>query len=96
MLLIEGGTILTNTWQGTNEFPIEHLIEKHSNMVYRLAYARVKNKADAEDLVQEVFTRCLKSKTKFNSDEHCKAWLIRTTVNCSKNLLNSAWFKKIT
>ena len=63
---------------------IEHILQKYSKMVYRLAYARTKNRADAEDLLQEVFLRCLKSNVHFNSDEHCKAWLIRTTVNCSK------------
>ncbi len=73
---------------------IERILQKYSKMVYRLAYARTKNRADAEDLLQEVFLRCLKSNVQFNSDEHCKAWLIRTTVNCSKNLLTSAWFKR--
>ncbi|NLV20643.1 MAG: sigma-70 family RNA polymerase sigma factor [Syntrophomonadaceae bacterium] len=63
-------------------------------MVYRLAYVRTKNRADAEDLLQEVFLRFLKSNIQFNDDEHCKAWLIRTTINYSKNLLTSAWFRK--
>ncbi len=70
------------------------IMQKYSDMVYRLAYARTKNKADAEDLFQEVFLRCLKSNIQFNSDEHCKAWLIRVTVNCGKNLLTSIWRKK--
>ena len=30
----------------------------------------------------------------FQSDEHEKAWLIRVTINLSKNWLNSAWNKK--
>lgn len=75
---------------------IEELIQKHSNTVYRLAYARTKNKADAEDLFQEVFLRCIKSNIQFNNDEHCKAWLIRVTINCGKNLLTSMWRKKTT
>ena len=29
--------------------------KKHSDMVYRLAVARVKNKYDADDVLQEVF-----------------------------------------
>lgn len=76
------------------EIQIEHILQQYSTMVYRLAYARTKNEADAEDLLQEVFMRYLKSNVQFNSDEHCKAWLIRTTVNCSKSLLTSAWFRK--
>ncbi len=76
------------------EIDIEDLIQKHSNTVYRLAYARTKNKADAEDLFQKVFLRFLKSNIQFKDDEHCKAWLIRVTINCGKNLLASMWRKK--
>ncbi|MDD4798744.1 MAG: sigma-70 family RNA polymerase sigma factor [Clostridia bacterium] len=77
------------------DIPIADIMQKYSGMVYRLAYARTKNKADTEDLFQEVFLRCLKSNPQFNSDEHCKAWLIRVTVNCGKNLLTSMWRKKV-
>jgi RNA polymerase sigma-70 factor (ECF subfamily) len=77
------------------DIPIADIMQKYSGMVYRLAYARTKNKADAEDLFQEVFLRCLKSNLQFNSDEHCKAWLIRVTVNLSKNILTSGWHRKI-
>jgi len=78
----------------TEEKQIESVLQKYSKMVYRLAYVRTKNRADAEDLLQEVFLRFLKSNIQFNDDEHCKAWLIRTTINYSKNLLTSAWFRK--
>jgi RNA polymerase sigma-70 factor (ECF subfamily) len=76
------------------ESQIEFVLQKYSKMVYQLAYVRTKNRADAEDLLQEVFLRFLKSNIPFNDNEHCKAWLIRTTINYSKNLLTSAWFRK--
>ena len=68
--------------------------KKHSDMVYRLAIARVKNKYDADDILQEVFLRFIKVKDKVENDEHLKALLIRITINCSKNLLTSSWFKR--
>lgn len=68
--------------------------EKYSDMVYRLAFARTKNKYDADDILQDVFLRFVKAKNKPQSDEHTKALLIRMTINCSKSLLSSAWFKK--
>ena len=67
---------------------------KYSDMVYRLAFARVKNKYDADDILQEVFLRFIKHKDKVNNEEHTKALLIRITINCSKSMLNSSWFKK--
>lgn len=68
--------------------------EKYSDMVYRLAFARVKNKYDADDILQEVFLRFIKSKDKVNNEKHTKALLIRITINCTKNLFGSSWFKK--
>ena len=68
--------------------------KKYSDIVYRLAFARVKNKYDADDILQEVFLRFIKYKDKINNDEHAKALLIRITINCSKSMLSSSWFKK--
>lgn len=68
--------------------------EKHSDMVYRLAVARVKNKYDADDILQEVFLRFINYKDKVENEEHLKALLIRITINCSKSLLTSGWFKR--
>ena len=68
--------------------------EKYSDMVYRLAFARVKNKYDADDILQEVFLRFIKVKEKINNEEHAKALLIRITINCSKSMLSSSWFKR--
>lgn len=68
--------------------------KRYSDMVYRLAVARVKNKYDADDILQEVFLRFIKCKEKVNNEEHTKALLIRITINCSKSMLSSSWFKK--
>ena len=68
--------------------------KKHSDMVYRLAIARVKNKYDADDILQEVFLRFIRAKGKVENDEHLKALLIRITINCSKSMLSSSWFKR--
>ncbi len=70
---------------------LDALFRTYGDMVYRLALVRTKSVADAEDVVQEVFLRCLKSSPDFQSAEHQKAWLIKVTVNCSKTLLGSAF-----
>lgn len=64
--------------------------------VYRLAYSYVRNHADAEDITQDAFLRLYKFEGEFASDENCKAWLIRVTINLSKNLLKSGWFTRRT
>ena len=75
---------------------VDEVLDKFSTMVYRLAFSRTKNIYDAQDITQEVFMKLMNCRKTFESDEHLKAWLIRVTINSSKNLLTSAWFRKIT
>lgn len=70
---------------------LDTLFHTYGDMVYRLALVRTRSVADAEDIVQEVFLRCLKNSPDFLSAEHQKAWLIKVAVNCSKSLLGSAF-----
>ena len=80
-----------------NKFPdgmtVDMVFDKYCDTVYRLAYARVGNKFDAEDILQTVFLKLCKEKRSFNDGEHLKAWLLKVTVNSSKNLLKSGWMK---
>lgn len=62
--------------------------------MYRLALSRTKNIESAEDIFQDVFLKLSKKLPEFKSEEHEKAWLIRVTINCSNNWLNSAWNKR--
>ncbi|MBO5955317.1 MAG: sigma-70 family RNA polymerase sigma factor [Clostridia bacterium] len=65
-------------------------------MIYKLALSQTKNRDSADDTVQEVFLRFLKSDKEFESDEHIKAWLIRVTVNCCHNVFSNSWAQKTT
>lgn len=73
---------------------IPSVIERHSLMVYRLAYVRAGTRHDADDIYQEVFLRYISASPTFTCPEHKKAWFIRVTVNVSRNLLKSAWRKR--
>lgn len=75
---------------------IEKMVEKYSNMVYRLAVIRTGSKENGEDVYQEVFLRLSKKLPEFKSEEHEKAWLIKVTINCSKNILGSGFLKHTT
>ncbi len=72
----------------------EEIVRKHFDTVYRLALSQTKNKTYADDVTQEVFLRFLNKERTFESDEHVKAWLIRVTINCSKSVFLSSWYKK--
>lgn len=65
------------------------MVELFKNTVFHIAYCYLKNKADADDVTQEVFLKLYTYEKVFENDEHIKAWLIRVTVNSSKNLLKA-------
>ncbi|MCD8180089.1 MAG: sigma-70 family RNA polymerase sigma factor [Firmicutes bacterium] len=71
----------------------DEIIRKYFNMVYRLALSQSRNVSIAEDVTQDVFLRLLQHDG-FESDEHIKAWLIRVTINCSRSVFKTAWFRK--
>lgn len=54
---------------------IEMLVGAYSRLVFRIAYSVVRNHADAEDIVQEVFLRVAKHGA--NNIEDPKAWISR-------------------
>ena len=66
------------------------LYEAYADMIYRLALVRTRNRADAEDVLQDVFFRCLRRQPHFRDQEHQKAWLITAAINSSKSLLDRA------
>ncbi len=77
-----------------NEY-IEETIKKYSSSMLKTAFSLLKSTADAEDAVQEAFIKLLTKAPEFENDEHRKAWLLRVTVNISKNMLKSARRKNL-
>lgn len=69
----------------------EELYRRYADMIYRIAFVRTLNASDAEDILQEVFCRYIRSAPAFTDEGHCRAWLIRAAVNRSSSLLTSAW-----
>ena len=87
----------------------EGAVERYGDTVFRLAYSYLKNRADAEDVMQEVFVRLLRARPEFRDEEHAKAylerkpfrspeheryWVVRVAVNESKKLLRSPWRRR--
>ena len=70
------------------------LARQYAPAVYRLAYARTGNRADAEDVMQEVFLRLVKARPSFGSGAHAKAWLLRVAANCASDLFRLPWRKR--
>ena len=67
---------------------IERVIEQYSDMVYRIALTRTGTKENAEDIYQDVFFKYSQKAPDFENSNHEKAWLIKVTINLTKNFNN--------
>lgn len=74
---------------------INEIVKEYSNMVMQIAYQNCFNKSDAEDITQEVFIKLINNINKLDTKEYMKAWIIRVTINLSKDY-NKSFLNKNT
>lgn len=72
----------------------EAAVAEYGPAVYRLAFAQMRSRADAEDVFQEVFLRFVDKAPQFACKEHEKAWFLRVTLNCCKDQWRAPWRRK--
>ena len=71
------------TQQRLNE--LESIIVREQDMLFRFAYMRVGRRADAEDIVQDVFLKLFRSSENLKSVRNVKHYLIRSISNACKD-----------
>lgn len=71
------------------------ILETYADMILRICYSYLRQTYAAEDICQNVMLKYLSSHQRFDSREHEKAWIIRTTINACKDLRKSAFFGRI-
>lgn len=74
---------------------ITAVLQKYSDMVFRICFIYLGNRSDVDDVFQEVFFKLFQKKISFASEDHEKAWLIRVTINQCKDVVKGFWWKKI-
>lgn len=71
----------------------EAAMERYADMVFRLAYSWLKNRADAEDVMQETLLK-LYAQPPFDTPEHERYWVVRVAANECRHLLRSPWRRR--
>ena len=66
---------------------VQKIVNKYSDMLFRICYCILCNKVDAEDALQDTFVKLITKEPEFTDDEHEKAWLIKVATNISRNML---------
>ena len=66
---------------------VQKIVNKYSDMLFRICYCVLCSKADAEDALQDTFVKFITKAPEFTDDEHEKAWLIKVATNISRNSL---------
>ena len=72
----------------------ETLYEQYASDVLRMAYFYLADRHKAEDVCQDVFVK-LYTHGKNIEPGREKAWLLRVTVNCCRDLWRGAWLKRV-
>lgn len=76
-----------------DELKFKEIYDRNVDNVFKICYSYMKNKDDAEDIVQDVFMQVIKKNPEFENEKHERAWLIVTASNLCKNNLKS-WKRK--
>ncbi|MDR2379425.1 MAG: sigma-70 family RNA polymerase sigma factor [Bifidobacteriaceae bacterium] len=73
----------------------EAVIARHGDMVHAVAATHTACRGDAEDVFQEVFLAYHRVQPRCHSEEHRKAWLLRTTLNIARRVATSSWRMRV-
>src|SRR5215468_3333680 len=68
-----------------DERAFRELVEAHRDRVFNITYRMLGDRAEAEDVAQEVFIQVFKSIDQFRQESKFSTWLYRVTVNHCKN-----------
>jgi RNA polymerase sigma-70 factor, ECF subfamily len=61
------------------------IVSRHRERLFSVAYAMLKNRADAEEIAQDTFIRAHRCLAKFRGDASLGTWLHRITLNLARN-----------
>lgn len=63
------------------------LLERHYDLMYRVAFRTLGQQADAEDLVQEICAALPNKLGSFKAEAKFESWLYRVVVNAGRDLM---------
>jgi len=77
--------MLLRRLRARDERAFRELVEEHRDRIYTLTYRMLGNRAEAEDVAQEVFIAVFKTVDQFREEAKLSTWIYRVAVNHCKN-----------
>ncbi|HTL32642.1 MAG TPA: sigma-70 family RNA polymerase sigma factor [Kofleriaceae bacterium] len=77
--------VLVRRLRDRDERAFRELIDRERDRVYRITFRMLGNRAEAEDVAQEVFIAVFKTIDSFRDEAKLSTWLYRVAVNHCKN-----------
>ena len=76
---------LISRFKSGDESAFDQLIDRHGQRMYQAAFALLNNHHDAEEVVQDAWTRAYRALKEFRGDSSIDTWLHRIVCNLSRN-----------
>jgi RNA polymerase sigma-70 factor (ECF subfamily) len=82
MASVEGCSLALSSLEGSrSEIDLAALVETHSSLLFRVAHSVLRSRAEAEDVVQDVFVRVLEHRGSLPVIRDMRVWLVRIAWN---------------
>src|SRR5271155_4554769 len=79
---VEGYSLaLSSMERSRSEVDLASLVETHSSLLFRVAHSVLRSRAEAEDVVQDVFVRVLEHRRSLTEVRDMRVWLVRVAWN---------------
>lgn len=77
--------VLVRRFNDGDESAFVEIIERYRDRLFRIAFAMLRNSADAEEIAQDALIRAHRSLSRFRGDSSLSTWLCCITLNLSRN-----------
>lgn len=74
---------------------VYQLINQYQTALLRMCYLYLKDKALAEDAVQETFIKAYRALPDFRGECSEKTWLMRIAINTCRDMQRTGWFRHV-
>jgi RNA polymerase sigma-70 factor (ECF subfamily) len=82
MASVEGCSLALSSMESArSEIDLAALVEAYSSLLFRVAHSVLRSRAEAEDVVQDVFVRVLEHRRSLTAVRDMRVWLVRVAWN---------------